>query len=439
MLGNVVVQRGVRADPERMALADSLKELDALFEAHEFTPALDLLHALPETADYEELLSAMISRVGHDHPVIGAHFALVGGGLVQEGAPTGALGRAIVRPFGRAMIDAMRLLDRSADLPDEPDAERSVVVGDKTLSEATLDVIAAEDEATVRAWRSLDLWYRPAVATWTRDLSVLRDVQRDGPFRHALAPLVRAADGMRWVSTLAEALIDDRLVFLFPELEEEAWMVSARGVLDMETAIDPPFGRARRPPCSYRCAPDRFCHNARRPSWAGLTASGGRVRRRLSRLPVAGRARERRHADRWCLHMVGARRRAALAAIRGSGDASTRSGPRLLPQEKRPALRWTWPTSVGGKPSSQDHGERGATLGPASLPEERGSAAGGGARRGSEASATLTPSACTSRVTSTMTPKLASSSVWRTAPATPASFAARTRRRSGLFAGRSST
>jgi hypothetical protein len=63
---------------------------------------------------------------------------------------------------------------------------------------------------------------------------ILRDVQRDGPFRHALAPLVSATDGTRWVSTLAEALIDDRLVFLFPELKGEAWMVSATGVLDME-------------------------------------------------------------------------------------------------------------------------------------------------------------------------------------------------------------
>lgn len=106
------------------------------------------------------------------------------------------------------------------------------MIGSKAVTREILDGIAEQDLVAVQAWFSMDIWYRPAVATWTRDPDVLREVQRSQTLRSALATLGSATDTSHWLSLLVETVFDAPFIVLFPELNE-AWRLSADGVVDM--------------------------------------------------------------------------------------------------------------------------------------------------------------------------------------------------------------
>ncbi|HEY5923295.1 MAG TPA: hypothetical protein VIV11_16560 [Kofleriaceae bacterium] len=106
------------------------------------------------------------------------------------------------------------------------------MIGTKAVTRDVLDGIADKDLVAVQAWFALDVWYRPAVATWTRDTDVLRDVQRSSTMRAALAELGSATETSHWLSLLIETVFDASFVALFPETNE-AWRLTADGVVDM--------------------------------------------------------------------------------------------------------------------------------------------------------------------------------------------------------------
>src|SRR4051812_24488726 len=80
----------------------------------------------------EEMMQWIISRVGDPHPQIGAHIALAGGALVEGGAGSRAIGRALMAPVEKALRDAERMFAYAkehghqhahADADDESDAD----------------------------------------------------------------------------------------------------------------------------------------------------------------------------------------------------------------------------------------------------------------------------------------------------------------------------
>jgi hypothetical protein len=123
------------------------------------------------------------------------------------------------------------------------DEEERVMIGRKPVTKEILDEIAEKDLLAVQAWFSLDIWYRPAVATWTREPAVLREVQRSQPLRTALAQLGSVTETSHWLSLLIETVFEAPFVMLFPELGE-AWRLNADGVVDMgqlSALISPPL------------------------------------------------------------------------------------------------------------------------------------------------------------------------------------------------------
>src|SRR5262245_40676661 len=151
-----------------------MEELDRaveLFERGDGNAARQTLFAwVSQQADSptrDEALDAVIPRADHDDPRTGAYLVLAGGALVESGAPAREIGRALVAPVGRACQPARRFVARVAELPDEP-GDDAFEVGDRSISRATLDAIGAADGEAVVAWLSLEHWYRPAVACWTR-------------------------------------------------------------------------------------------------------------------------------------------------------------------------------------------------------------------------------------------------------------------------------
>ena len=177
-----------------------------------------------------------------DNPNVAAHLALGGGALVENGAPAALLGRALVAPLRRALVDATRVLEAVDAMPEiEVDHDEGgehdhgtgvVVIAGKHVATASLHELALRDRAATRAWRSLEMWYRPAVAAWTRGPDVLREVQLDGELRRAVATLGGATETSLWLSQLLAAVFDARFVARFPELGE-SWTFLADGVTDM--------------------------------------------------------------------------------------------------------------------------------------------------------------------------------------------------------------
>ena len=106
------------------------------------------------------------------------------------------------------------------------------MVGRKAVTREILDAIADKDLVAVQAWFSLDIWYRPAVATWTREPAVLHEAQRSQSLRAALARLGSATETSHWLSLLIETVFAAPFVLLFPETAE-AWRLTADGVVDM--------------------------------------------------------------------------------------------------------------------------------------------------------------------------------------------------------------
>jgi hypothetical protein len=218
-----------------------------------------------------ETMRELVKRVDHEHSGLAAYLALAGGALVEDGEEAGALGRALVAPLVRTLVAAGRMLDHVAHLPDaevddeededeededddggdhhhangnghshdhdhshdHADAdEEHIMIGTKAVDRATLDDIAERDLVAVQAWFSLDIWYRPAVATWTREPAVLRDAQRNAELRAAVTRLGSTSETSHWLSLLLETVYDARFTFLFPETNE-AWTLTADGVVDM--------------------------------------------------------------------------------------------------------------------------------------------------------------------------------------------------------------
>ncbi len=253
-----------------------LEEAAALFAAHEVDEGMNLLAGLFEAAGNdaaarEQLLAWIIAHVDDPHPQVGAHIALAGGALVENGASPSALGRAIVAPLERALGDAARMIgyakqhghahapepeddepseneeaagdaveaappphdhDHDDDDHDEHDHDHAVEIFGWSLTDDELEVIAAEDLAAVQAWFSLEMWYRPAVAMWSRDRVLLRELQARPTLRLAIEQLDGETPTSHWLSVLLETVSAAPFVVLVPELEE-AWSFTADGVVDI--------------------------------------------------------------------------------------------------------------------------------------------------------------------------------------------------------------
>ncbi len=219
-----------------MNLAQALSVANEFFRSGDLHRGMgslsEIFGSCVENPDARDLLLTwVVERVGHPDPEFGAHIAVVGGALVESGASAELLGRALLAPLETSLVNARRLFERAAQLPDEP-GEESIPVGDRQLSQATLRGIAEDDVDAVNGWISLETWYRPAVAAWTREPAVLREVQANATIRAALAVLGRTTATTHWLSQLIETVFDAPFVVLVPELGE-AWAFRADGVVDM--------------------------------------------------------------------------------------------------------------------------------------------------------------------------------------------------------------
>ncbi len=216
-----------------MDIALDLDRIEQLFDGNDQDAAMAALSQFfgraREVAP-DEALAAIASRLGRvKNLTTAAKLALAGGALAECGAPAGAIGRAIVAPVTRALIEGQRLIDACRDRHEE---DGEIDVGGAKVSQAKLDELEAADRDAARAWASLETWYQPAAATWTRELSVLHEVQRDTKLRSALAAAGKSSSTSYWLSLLVETVFDAPFIVLFPETGE-VWRAILDGVVDV--------------------------------------------------------------------------------------------------------------------------------------------------------------------------------------------------------------
>jgi hypothetical protein len=185
------------------------------------------LEPVPERASVVESIA---NRLGRLHPQVAAHLALGAGALVESGVSAAVLGHAMLDPLERILAEASRFIDHLEAVEDSSD-EGAVPIGRRTIARADIDAIADDDYRSVASFFSLETWYRPAVAAWTRDRASLVEFGKRPRMRKALSDLGDSNDGSFWLSILIDATVEERFVFLFPELDE-AYEAVLDGVVD---------------------------------------------------------------------------------------------------------------------------------------------------------------------------------------------------------------
>lgn len=99
-----------------MDFRSQLDHLEALLAADDTRAARSALAELfgalraASPAKRDAAVEAVVARVGHEDPHVGAHFALLGGALLEAGAPPRPLARAICEPLRRALVASSRFM-----------------------------------------------------------------------------------------------------------------------------------------------------------------------------------------------------------------------------------------------------------------------------------------------------------------------------------------
>ena len=228
-----------------MDLRTELDRLEALLVEDDPRPAQhlisDLFATLREAAPSvrEAALEEIAGRVGHEDPHVGAWLALIGGGLLEAGAPAKTLALAVREPLERALGEAaffLGLARRFAELaaltPEAAPDPDAIQLGDFAIPTSAIDSIARSHWLAVRSFFSLATWYRPVVAAWSRDVGTLRTAKADAELRAKVAALGGASEGTHWLGLLLSTLFDAPMVVLFPE-SRVGYRLIVNGVVDV--------------------------------------------------------------------------------------------------------------------------------------------------------------------------------------------------------------
>jgi len=178
------------------------------------------------------ILDEIIARLAVVPPLAAAQLALLGGALVEGGHAADALARAVRDPLVASMRLAARFVDRvAAAAVDNPPGEDDDLDDLGLVPVAVAAALAEADPDGHAALASLDIWYRPVVACWSRVDGAIARAHDDVELMDLLQSLERRT-ATSWITTLCFALRRAPFVVLIPELDE-AWSLRVDGVVDI--------------------------------------------------------------------------------------------------------------------------------------------------------------------------------------------------------------
>lgn len=169
--------------------------------------------AAEQTQVVEELLPTLSE---HDAE-LASYFATLAGTIVEKEADPRGLAAALRQPLLRALRDAKPFVDRIREAP-QSSADDAEFVGYKKLSRETLAAIRYANPQAAEAYWSLDTWYIPAVATWSRAPDVLAERQADSELTQAITALNGWSLGAHWLQLLLGSTVAEPFILIFPEL-----------------------------------------------------------------------------------------------------------------------------------------------------------------------------------------------------------------------------
>lgn len=184
--------------------------------------------------ELDDALRVLLPLMNVASPNEAADVALTLGALIEAGADAEPLANAILAPLRTWLTAAARFAARAAELDEaEADApeDEAIDLGPRRVPRADIDELHAHDPEAVASWFSLEVWFRPAVASLTRCPAALRVARNDDALRAALSELAPLPGGAYWLRILFDACAHDRLVFLLPELKQ-AFELTADGLVD---------------------------------------------------------------------------------------------------------------------------------------------------------------------------------------------------------------
>lgn len=178
------------------------------------------------------ILDEVIARVGSAPPLAAAQLALLGGALIEGDHAADTLAAALRNPLVSAMQLAARFIERvQAAADSDPPGEDDDLDDLGLVTIATAAGLAEADPDGHAATASLEIWYRPVVACWSRVEGAPARARDDVELMTLLMGL-EARTTTSWIATLCFALRRDPFVVLIPELDE-AFSLRVDGVVDM--------------------------------------------------------------------------------------------------------------------------------------------------------------------------------------------------------------
>ncbi len=157
--------------------------------------------------------------------------AITAGALVENGAPTTALGDVLLGRLPAILGDSKRFQD--ACLAAFPEGERTpeaewVAIGDRQIPPETVASVAENDRVGAGAWRWTDEWCLPTIACLTRDRELRARAHRDEALRRA----ARDALGYGGFLCMALEVLDDARFLVLHASERRGFEVTVGGVAD---------------------------------------------------------------------------------------------------------------------------------------------------------------------------------------------------------------
>lgn len=207
---------------------------------------LELFHSAVRADELAvQLMGEIVARLGSSPPLAAAQLALLGGALVENDVDGADLATALRAPLIASMRLASAFIDRvqarvdadnnadnnaaAADNEADEDGEVDDVVG--IVHPLVMAEFAAADPEGHAACASLNTWFRPVVACWSRIDGAIKTVRADDELMELLTTLEHRTL-TSWMATLAFALQRDPFVVIVPELQE-GWSLRVDGVVDV--------------------------------------------------------------------------------------------------------------------------------------------------------------------------------------------------------------
>lgn len=205
---------------------DIEEQIDRIIAAHAASDSPGFGQGLSELIEHTSrlpldaqhaALEIIATAFEHEQPDLAANLALACGALVEKGAPVEALARAIAKPITHHVQRAAEFVAfAELEAPVKEGELGGLWLGSHSISQASLEQLHAKHPVLAASFQSLEVWFRPVVALWSRCRSVLNEQRQNTALGEGLKR-VSAVSSAHWIRVLLGDTFEDPFIILAPE------------------------------------------------------------------------------------------------------------------------------------------------------------------------------------------------------------------------------